>query len=108
MTVPAATTKRAVLNLTSTLEERSNSVFNNTYDKTSNTLTISVNSDTIPAYKHIWNIPVNTKDTCLERSVDVTDSSQPSNVTTLERISDLDLLETRLNDLKQLDHETKL
>lgn len=55
--------------------------------------------------KHIWSVPVDasTQEMALDETVascSALNNSQPSNVTTLERISDLDLVESKLNSLK--------
>ena len=54
-----------------------------------NVLKLTVNDS---KFKKIWNISVNDS-SC-------TNTSQPSDVNTLERINDLDLVESRLSDLK--------
>ncbi|KOB73398.1 Serendipity locus protein alpha [Operophtera brumata] len=73
-----------------------------------NVLTINVNNQNATS-KHVWNIPVN--DSVGEMPFDdlpnVSNVTQPSNVTTIERITDLDFVEEKLNDLK-LQTETNL
>lgn len=65
----------------------------------SNVLTINVNQN---ISKRIWNVPVTAgSETPLDESLpNSSNLTQPSNVTTLERITDLDFVEERLNSLK--------
>lgn len=61
--------------------------------------------------KHIWSIPVNAS--AMEMALDdsaataTSNVTQPSDVTTLERINDIDLVESKLSDLRFID-ETSL
>lgn len=81
-----------------------------------NILTLNINNQNTTISKHIWKIPVNAS--IVEMSLDDTvstnvpnvsnASSQPSNVSTLERLKDLDLVETRLDNLKLMQKETTL
>lgn len=81
-----------------------------------NILTLNINNQNTTISKHIWKIPVNAS--TVEMSLDDTvstnvpnvsnASSQPSNVSTLERLNDLDLVETRLDNLKLMQKETTL
>ncbi|XP_030040503.2 serendipity locus protein alpha isoform X1 [Manduca sexta] len=67
-----------------------------------NVLTLNINHNNTFS-KHIWNIPVNTTvDVPLDDSVltSVSNLSQPSNVGTLERMNDLEYVESKLNSLK--------
>ncbi|CAG9130574.1 unnamed protein product [Plutella xylostella] len=69
-----------------------------------NVLSLTVNNETIS--KRVWNIPVNVSS---ETPVDdSTASSQPSNFSTLERLNDLNVLESKMNDLMFLQQETSL
>lgn len=71
---------------------------------TNNVLSLTVNNETIS--KRVWNIPVNVSS---ETPVDdSTASSQPSNFSTLERLNDLNVLESKMNDLMFLQQETSL
>ncbi|CAG4955942.1 unnamed protein product [Parnassius apollo] len=58
--------------------------------------------------KHIWNIPINTSGTEPDSSTLTSNISQPSNVTTLERLNDLDLVESKLSSLRVMQMETSL
>ncbi|XP_038222276.1 serendipity locus protein alpha [Zerene cesonia] len=62
-----------------------------------NVLNISVNNETIT--KRVWNITVNS---------DFSSASQPSNVDTLERINDYNLVTSKLSDLRSVQLETSL
>lgn len=82
---------------------------------TKNTLKIQINQNTnskndtysteYSGTKSIWHIPVNSNEfgVTINDSISTTNISnitQPSNVTTMERINDLELVETKLNSLK--------
>ncbi|XP_049875615.1 serendipity locus protein alpha-like isoform X2 [Pectinophora gossypiella] len=77
----------------------------------SNVLKIDINTNTT-VMKRVWNIPVNVS--MMEMPLDdsagtaASNVTQPSNVTTLERINDIDLVETKLNSLKSMELETSL
>lgn len=75
------------------------------------TLRISINDANKTVSKCFWNIPVNANSVGMRLDdSEATMSSNvtaPSNVTTLERINDIDLVESRLNSLKSLE-ETSL
>ncbi|CAK1586899.1 unnamed protein product [Parnassius mnemosyne] len=58
--------------------------------------------------KHVWNIPINTSGTEPNSSILTSNISQPSNVTTLERLNDLDLVESKLTSLRVMQMETSL
>ncbi|KAJ0174671.1 hypothetical protein K1T71_009779 [Dendrolimus kikuchii] len=73
--------------------------------KTNKTLISNIHNRNATTSKHIWNIPGNasTVEMALEETVascSALNITQPSHVTTLERISDLDLVESKLNSLK--------
>lgn len=75
-----------------------------------NILRININNmNTIS--KHIWSIPVNasTVEMVLEESeaTGVSNMTQHSDVTSLERINDIDLVESRLSNLRSME-ETSL
>ncbi|XP_026756042.2 serendipity locus protein alpha [Galleria mellonella] len=83
------------------------------YNNEKSILTLKVNEQNTATSKYIWNIPVNSN--IEERSLDenemisnVSNLTQPSDVTTPERISDLDLVESKLNSLKCMQFETSL
>ncbi|XP_059052682.1 serendipity locus protein alpha [Achroia grisella] len=83
------------------------------YNNKKNVLTLNVNEQDTTISKHIWNIPVNADivDMPLDESAmtsNISNITQPSDVTTPERISDLDLVESKLNSLKFLQFETSL
>lgn len=61
-------------------------------------LRINVNDGNTPISRHIWNIPVNVS--TVELPLDDSASTNKSEVTTLERINDIKLVENRLNNLK--------
>lgn len=81
-----------------------------------NILSLDINNQTTNIVKHIWKIPVNAStvemyldDTASTKVPNISNtSSQPSNVSTLERLNDLDLVESRLSNLKLLQQETTL
>ncbi|XP_045500203.1 uncharacterized protein LOC123697715 [Colias croceus] len=99
------------LQITDVLNEINNLTFtrprqlNLTYDNEdsgqehsrSNVLNISVNNETIT--KRVWNITVNS---------DLSNTSQPSNVDTLERLNDYNLVTSKLSDLRTVQFETSL
>lgn len=77
-----------------------------------NVLTLNINNQNTTISKHIWNIPINASsvEMALDENVSPNSSNmtQPSNVTTLERISDLDLVESKLSSLRSMQFETSL
>ncbi|XP_060804934.1 serendipity locus protein alpha isoform X2 [Amyelois transitella] len=76
-----------------------------------NVLTLSINNQNTIS-KRIWNIPVNAS--VVEEpfnnsgSTNSSSVSQPSSVTTLERIEDLNRVESRLSSLRSMQFETSL
>ncbi|GBP31896.1 Serendipity locus protein alpha [Eumeta japonica] len=104
-----------VLSKTDTVFDQTRSITtvnlgSNRESQRANILTININETYGDTSKRVWNIPVsvNTGEVSSDSaSADVSSSSsQPSDVTTWERISDLDLLENRLSHLKSLYCET--
>lgn len=108
MSVALSTTKQSVINATSNLTSKPINKGNTSQE---NVMKLNINNRNASISKYIWNIPVNAE--TVEISLDnttntnISASSQPSNVTTLERLNDLDLLDNRLNDLK-VHRETNL
>ncbi|XP_075980002.1 serendipity locus protein alpha-like [Anticarsia gemmatalis] len=68
--------------------------------ETKNVLRINVNNQNATVSKHIWNIPVNASIVEMPLEDSAGNVTQPSNVDTLERIHDLDYVESKLNSLK--------
>lgn len=75
-----------------------------------NILRININNVNTTS-KHVWSIPVNasTVDMVLDdsKATAVSNMTQPSDVTSLDRINDIDLVESRLSDLRFME-ETSL
>ncbi|XP_052743339.1 serendipity locus protein alpha isoform X2 [Bicyclus anynana] len=92
LTFNASTTTRAFNSTVSIVKPQSNGI-------TKNVLNLPIN---IGTSKRVWNITVNSS---VETASNMT---QPSEVNTLERINDLDLLESKLSDLKSGQVETNL
>lgn len=69
-------------------------------EKTNNILRIDVNNENTTISKHIWNIPVNASIIEMPLEESASNVTLPSNVNTLERIHDLDFVESKLNSLK--------
>ncbi|KAJ8715036.1 hypothetical protein PYW08_005017 [Mythimna loreyi] len=67
---------------------------------TKNVLRINVNNQNTAVTKHIWNIPVNGSIVEIPLEDSASNETQPSNVGTLERIHDLEYVESKLNSLK--------
>lgn len=65
-----------------------------------NVLRININNQNATISKHIWNIPVNASIVEMPLEDSAANMTQPSNVDTLERIHDLDYVESKLNSLK--------
>lgn len=68
--------------------------------ETKNVLRINVNNQNTTITKHIWNIPVNASIVEMPLEDSASNMTQPSNVDTLERIHDLEYVESKLNSLK--------
>lgn len=68
-------------------------------NESKNVLRINVNNQNIVS-KHVWNIPVNASVVEMPLEDSAANVTQPSNVNTLERIHDLDYVESKLNSLK--------
>lgn len=68
--------------------------------ETKNVLRINVNNQNTTIAKHIWNIPVNVSIMEMPLEDSASNTTQPSNVDTLERIHDLEYVESKLNSLK--------
>ncbi|CAH2043583.1 unnamed protein product, partial [Iphiclides podalirius] len=66
----------------------------------------NINDTTIT--KRVWNIPINTSGPDSNVTHMTMNISQPSNITTLERLNDLDLVESKLSDLRVKQLETSL
>ncbi|XP_069361109.1 uncharacterized protein [Maniola hyperantus] len=98
LTFNASTTTWHALNSTVSIEKPAE----NNLDLTSNVLKLSINNDA--TFKRLWNITINSSVADYEPTSNMT---QPSEVNTLERINDLDLLESRLSDLKSEHTETR-
>lgn len=69
-------------------------------NETKNVLNINVNSQNTTISKNIWNIPV--YGTVVEMPLEDSTSNvtQPSDINTLERVNDLDFVESKLNSLR--------
>lgn len=89
---------------TSKLSQNTNQLAENRdihYDKdTKNVLRINVNNQNTSISKHIWNIPVYASIVEVPLEDSASNVTQPSDVNTLERIHDLDFVESKLNSLK--------
>uniref|UniRef100_S4PXV0 Uncharacterized protein n=1 Tax=Pararge aegeria TaxID=116150 RepID=S4PXV0_9NEOP len=99
LTFKASTATRRAFNSTVLIDKP----IKNNVDTTKNVLKMSINNDA--TLRRIWNITVNSSAADIETTSNLT---QPSEVNTLERINDLDLLESKLSDLKSCHTETSL
>ncbi|XP_072944711.1 uncharacterized protein [Epargyreus clarus] len=76
-------------------------------DIRSNILRLTINNENTAKFKHVWNISVNSSESNVDSS-QASNITLPSNVTTLERINDLEFVENKLNELKMRRHIRKL
>ncbi|XP_050347904.1 serendipity locus protein alpha [Nymphalis io] len=71
-----------------------------------NVLKLAVNNES--TFKRIWNISINNSSSKQDVTACTSNMTQPSDVNTLERLNDLDLVESKLSDLKFGHFETSL
>ncbi|XP_046969297.1 serendipity locus protein alpha [Vanessa cardui] len=97
-----STNRRRPFNSTVLLEKS----LRNCNESRNNVLKLAVNNES--TFKRIWNISINNSAGKQDETACTSNLTQPSDVNTLERLNDLDLVESKLSDLKFGHFETSL